>query len=293
MDSRMAVRLWGAAALATVALCMVVHLTSEQGALHRFSVLESSEPLKRNQLLSVEVPASQLASTHIGDIIHGKVRTQNLGAVSFTGAVTAGTQVSATRGAVTVKVLSDKYIAPGTSVSGSVGDAQFSGTVVNAASTQERLGNIETRVGALEAPAKKQVDNIKDEIGELNGRLRNLEGGMTMDERVDYLEKRIKELESRPPAFNPSLIKNNAEGFHFHGAIGPNTLEPKLDTVEQSIAQIEREPSEKDVVEPVRSRLDDLARRIDDISDGMNPRRMMGKLEKRVIALEHNAAKPE
>ncbi|KAJ1488211.1 hypothetical protein T484DRAFT_2125376 [Baffinella frigidus] len=290
----MMVRLWGATALVTVAMCVVVLLAGEQGAMHRAVVLESGgEPIQKNQLLSVEVPASQLASTNIGDIIHGKVRTQGLGMVSFTGAVTAGTEVSATRGAVTVKVLSDKYISPGTDVSGRVGDSMFSGTVVNAAGTQERLGNMETRVGALEAPAKKQVDDIKTEIGDLNGRLRDMEGGTTMEERVDYLEKRIKELETRPPAFNSAFIKNNEEGFHFHGAVGPNTLEPKLDTVEQSIAQMEHQPSEKDVIDPVRSRLDDVSRRLDEITDGLTPRKTMGELEKRAIALEHNAAKPE
>ena len=118
-----------------------------------------SVPLAPNSLLNVDVPASQLATTKIGDVVKGRVRT-SLGLVSWTGAITAGTTISPTQGCVTVKVISDKYIAPGTPVSGKVGNAAFIGTVVGSPNHQERMGNIERRLKALEPDNKEEVPII-------------------------------------------------------------------------------------------------------------------------------------
>ena len=111
-----------------------------------------------NNLLNVDVPVSQLASTKVGDIVQGQVKT-GLGLVSWTGAITAGTTISPTQGCVTVKVISDKYIAPGTPVSGKVGNAAFAGTVVGSPNHQERMGNIERRLKALEPDNKEEVNS--------------------------------------------------------------------------------------------------------------------------------------
>ncbi len=109
-----------------------------------------------NNLLNVDVPVSQLSTTKVGDIVQGQVTT-GLGLVSWKGAITAGTTISPTQGCVTVKIISDKYIAPGTPVSGSVGNAAFAGTVVGSPNHQERMGNIERRLKALEPDNKEEV----------------------------------------------------------------------------------------------------------------------------------------
>ena len=116
----------------------------------------SSMPIAPNNLLNVDVPVSQLANTKVGDVVQGQVSTGR-GLVSWTGAITAGTTVSPTQGCVTVKVISDKYIAPGTQVSGSVGNAAFVGTVVGSPNHQERMGNIERRLKSLEPDHKEEV----------------------------------------------------------------------------------------------------------------------------------------
>ena len=86
----------------------------------------------------MDVPAAQLATAKIGDIVQGQMARPL--AEGFHGEG-LGPQVSEATGAVTIRVLSDKYIQPGTVVSGRVGNAMFKGMVAQSPSEQEQLAD--------------------------------------------------------------------------------------------------------------------------------------------------------
>jgi hypothetical protein len=83
----------------------------------------------KGELLSIDVPASQLSQSRVGDVVKGKLAAADGGHFDFSGAIAGGTELSPTQGAVTIRVISDTYISPGTEVSGRVGNKMFSGTV--------------------------------------------------------------------------------------------------------------------------------------------------------------------
>jgi hypothetical protein len=284
----------GAAGVAVVcALAAVVLLGS--GALRRPGALlqlqlQGAAPAvpRKGALLSMDVPASQLAATKIGDIVHGKMKAA-AGEVAFTGQIAAGTRLSASKGAVTIRVMSDKYIQPGTPVSGRVGNSVFSGTVAQSPNDQERLANMEKRLAQLEEPAKGDIVDIHKQLQDFDGRLRQLEGSKTMEQRVDDLERKITQLENQKPGLDWRKIKYNREGFHFHGSIGPNMLEPSLNKVEENLSDVEKGPTPEEVVEPVATRLSDIEERINEVADEIRPKDKMAQMEKRLVALEKQA----
>jgi hypothetical protein len=110
---------------------------------------------------------------------------------------------------------------------------------------KERLANMEKRVSVLEAPTKTEVENLKTQLSSLQDRLERcvesafyffippvpnkkilqvgseiffndaeciyffgrLEGGQTMKERMEELQKRIEHLQNESPSLDSSLIK--------------------------------------------------------------------------------------
>eukprot|EP00287_Rhodomonas_sp_CCMP768_P011171 CAMPEP_0196717868 /NCGR_PEP_ID=MMETSP1091-20130531/1181_1 /TAXON_ID=302021 /ORGANISM="Rhodomonas sp., Strain CCMP768" /LENGTH=293 /DNA_ID=CAMNT_0042058373 /DNA_START=8 /DNA_END=889 /DNA_ORIENTATION=+ len=255
----------------------------------------NSMPIEKGQMLRVTLPASQVANTKVGSILKGTYRTQGLagGVVAFTGQVQSGTEISPSLGAVTVRVLSDKYITPGTPVSGRVGNSMFAGTVIGSPNTKERLADMEKRLSALEKPAKNQVVDLHDELHDVEGRLNRLEGKKTIKERVGELEDRIDNLEHTPPALDSNIIKDNEEGFHFHGHIGPNTVEPSVDQVESGLTAIEKAPGPAEAIRPVVNRLDEVSERVNELEDSTHPKKTIATLEKRLVALEKQVQDPE
>jgi len=175
-------------------------------------------------------------------------------------------------------------------VSGRVGNSLFSGTVINSPNTEERLGNLEKRLAAVEKPSKEQVRKLQETMRNMKRRVSAIEGTTTMKDRITHLEKRIFQVQHRARGLSASLFKDNAEGFHFHGAIGPNTLMPKVDRMEAGIAAAERQPDPAKVVRPIMRRLERMEDRIDDITtQEEHPRDTVTKLERRLVKLERQA----
>eukprot|EP00291_Cryptomonas_curvata_P026347 CAMPEP_0172175392 /NCGR_PEP_ID=MMETSP1050-20130122/14200_1 /TAXON_ID=233186 /ORGANISM="Cryptomonas curvata, Strain CCAP979/52" /LENGTH=288 /DNA_ID=CAMNT_0012847485 /DNA_START=158 /DNA_END=1024 /DNA_ORIENTATION=+ len=248
-------------------------------------------PIAPNNLLNVDVPVSQLANTKVGDVVQGQVSTA-LGLVSWTGAITAGTTVSPTQGCVTVKVISDKYIAPGTQVSGSVGNAAFVGTVVGSPNHQERMGNIERRLKALEPDHKEEVLLLRSRLKKLGKELRRLEGHKTVAERMEALEKQIIELEKNPPAEDTATFSGNIAGMHFVGGVSPigrNGLSQRMDRIEDRLSKIEQRPTPKDYMKPAEERLAGLEARVAALTrDGglVKAKQQMAAMERDLARLE-------
>ena len=173
--------------------------------------------------------------------------------------------------------------------SGRVGNSVFSGTVAQSPNDQERLANMEKRLAQLEEPAKGDIVDIHKQLQDFDGRLRQLEGSKTMEQRVDDLERKITQLENQKPGLDWRKIKYNREGFHFHGSIGPNMLEPSLNKVEENLSDVEKGPTPEEVVEPVATRLSDIEERINEVADEIRPKDKMAQMEKRLVALEKQA----
>jgi hypothetical protein len=177
-----------------------MHAASEGGGSVALDQL-SGAGVHTGSLINVEVPMQQLAGVKSGDIVKGKN-----GDLSWTGAVTKDSTLSPTQGCVTVRVISDKYIAPGTPVSGKVGDAAFMGTVVGAPNFQERIGSMERRISALEPSAKGSVTALKNKLDRMKRSLSRMEGHKTIEERMEELSKRVIDLERRPVIPSPPRL---------------------------------------------------------------------------------------
>eukprot|EP00287_Rhodomonas_sp_CCMP768_P013415 CAMPEP_0196719988 /NCGR_PEP_ID=MMETSP1091-20130531/2870_1 /TAXON_ID=302021 /ORGANISM="Rhodomonas sp., Strain CCMP768" /LENGTH=310 /DNA_ID=CAMNT_0042061089 /DNA_START=76 /DNA_END=1008 /DNA_ORIENTATION=+ len=243
----------------------------------------------KNQMLHIDVPIQQLATTKVGDIVKGKMKAGNNGELAWTGAITADTTISPQQGCVTVRVISDKYIAPGTPVSGTVGDSGFMGTVVGSPNNQERVGNIERRLEALEPSANEKVNDMKRKLNKLKRKLFKLEGHKTVEQKMEELEKRVVELERRPPTTGGLNFAGNVAGFHFTGALGTRGIAPRIDKIDSRISAMEARPKPTDAAKPVEDKIDDLNERLDDLTDDdgtFTYKQEMAELEKRLCDLE-------
>eukprot|EP00960_Hanusia_phi_P025612 745764-Hanusia_phi.AAC.3 len=192
------------------------------------SSLMNTQLFASSHQLHIDVPITQLAQTRIGDIVKGRMLTDQNGKrayVNWMGTITADTAISPKQGCITVKVISDKYIAPGTPVSGTVGNAGFLGTVVGSPNNLQRIGNIERRLEALEPRSRGEVQALQRKVKRLKRQLDHLEGHKTVQERLLELEKRIVELEKRPvsclhnshaltiPVFSPQKMRWLSQGM--------------------------------------------------------------------------------
>ena len=148
---------------------------------------------------------------------------------------------------------------------------------------------MEKRLAVIEKPANDQVRKLQDTVRNFKRRVSAIEGTATMKDRIAVLEKRIFRLQHRSHGLDASLFKDNAEGFHFHGAIGPNKLSPAVDKMEARVAAAERLPGPEQVVRPVMRRLDRIELRVNDLLAGEHPRDTAAKLERRLAKLEKQA----
>ena len=176
----------------------------------------SGGPVYPGEMLSINVPATQLAHSSIGEEVKGSVPAAGGGKVDFTGKIAEGTSLCSgcPVGAVTVRVISDKYVAPGTTVEGLVAGKPFTGTVTDAASDNQRLSGMEQRLSTLEGPHKKQIQDLAHELAGFESRLSKLEGHKTIKERIGDLQDRLDHLKyhvSADPSIHPLGMTTMAE----------------------------------------------------------------------------------
>jgi hypothetical protein len=242
--------------------------------------------------IHIDVPVQQLASTRVGDIVKGKMlatAAQGGGYIHWTGAITADTVVSPQQGCVTVRVISDKYIPPGTPVSGKVGSAGFMGTVVGAPNNQERVGNIERRLEALEPAAKGEVKSLKKKLARMNRELEHLEGKKSITERLVDAEKRLVELEKSPPSKHGLVFSGNIAGLHFVGTLGKRDLADRIDRIDARITAIQSRPKPVEFAKPIEKKVQELEDRMADLSTEngkFSAKQEMAEMEERLSALE-------
>jgi len=277
-------------ALCSVALCSFAALSLSSGVIP--AELAQLSRLGVGHHLHIDVPIQQLASTRVGDIVKGKMLAsaqQGGGYIHWTGAITADTTVSPQQGCVTVRVISDKYIPPGTPVSGTVGSAGFMGTVVGAPNNQERVGNIERRLEALEPAAKSTVEALKKKLARMNRQLAHLEGKKSIPERMVDLEKRLVEVEKRPPSKTGLVFSGNVAGLHFVGTLGSRSLADRIDRIDARITAIQSRPKPVEFAKPIMKKVEELEDRMADLSSDngkFTAKSEMAEIEERLGALE-------
>uniref|UniRef100_A0A6U6ECI3 Uncharacterized protein n=1 Tax=Guillardia theta TaxID=55529 RepID=A0A6U6ECI3_GUITH len=255
----------------------------------------STQLLASNHQLHIDVPIKQLAETRVGDIVKGRMLSDTNGAkryVNWMGTITADTVISPKQGCITVRVISDRYIAPGTPVSGTVGSAGFLGTVVGSPNHLQRIGSIERRLEALEPRSRGEVQALQRKVKRLKRQLDHLEGHKTVQERLLEMEKRIVELEKRPPSENALVFSGNVAGMHFTGAVGPTDypdLASRIDKIDGRIAALENRPKPSEAVQPIKEKIRELEARLDDLTspEGLvTAKNEMAEMEKRLSELE-------
>ena len=119
----------------------------------------AGDPIPAGHVIHVDVPGSALQSLRVGATIQGKVNkqmlrqdgTEAINAVDFVGKVRSLQMITVQgkvqsnvlgqpdEGVVSVKLMSDHYVAPGTAVTGMVAGKIFKGVVTSAPSIQDRM----------------------------------------------------------------------------------------------------------------------------------------------------------
>jgi hypothetical protein len=286
---------------AALSLCALLVQTFEESRGERLqgnviSLLQagagSADSLHKGSLVSIDVPITQLSSTRVGDQVKGSMPVGGGagGMLAWTGQITEHTVISPKQGCVTVRVISDKYIAPGTQVSGTVGGHAFMGTVTKSPNKLARIGNIERRLSQLEPQSKKGIDAMKEKLEEMEKKLQALEGHQTMDQKVKALETHIVDLERRPPSSDGLLFDGNAAGFHFVGALGEtNDMRNRIDSLDSRLSALEGRDAPEQAVKPLDDKLDEMEKRLDKLtgSEGRIAQRMeMKELATRLHKIE-------
>uniref|UniRef100_A0A7S0YFT1 Uncharacterized protein n=1 Tax=Hemiselmis tepida TaxID=464990 RepID=A0A7S0YFT1_9CRYP len=230
-----------------------------------------------------------MGSTKVGDQVQGSL-PQGAGSLAWTGKITQHVVISPKQGCVTVRVVSDKYIAPGTKVNGMVGGNNFQGTVTQAPNKFARIGNIERRLGALEPANRGRMERMKAKLEKMDRKLMRLEGHKTIQEKVDDLEKEIVALEKRPPTPHGMLFAGNVAGFHFTGSLGKTDgFRRRVDRLDARLSNLEARESPGEVAKPLQKMASRIERRLDELQgDGgrLTQRKELAGLEKRLREVE-------
>lgn len=166
---------------------------------------------------------------------------------------------------MTIKVVSDKYIAPGTPVSGKVGGKAFMGTVTGAPNKQRRMGQIERRLSQLEPGSRGKLGRMREKLARMDAQLWKLEGHKTVEERIQEMEKRIVDLERRPPSKHSLAFAGNVAGFHFLGSLGhTDAFRTRIDRLDARLAALEDRKTPAENALPMEKALDGLEAKLDE-----------------------------
>jgi len=289
----------------------MVDLTAQQRrnalAAPTTALAASSEPIPPGHVIHVDMPKAAMAKLKVGGIVKGKVREPMLAAdgskqfdtVDFTGkvrslqAITVQGKIQSNvlgepdEGVVSVKLLSDQFVAPGTAVSGMVAGKIFKGIVTKAPSFDERLDEAEKRVRELAPPVCGEMCKLEREIAMVGKRIKEFKASEGLRKETARLEKRMHRLENPPPPPETVAILGNWAGFKFdfpEGEEGPNIYGSRIDTLAKSM---EEAPNANDYIkaaEPIYERTRALEKKLNDLQ-GLKTYKERMDLLKQEIAL--------
>lgn len=245
--------------------------------------------VRDGSVLDIDVPIQQLSSTKVGDTVQGTL-PQGVGSLAWTGKITQHVVISPRQGCVTVQVLSDRYIAPGTEVNGMLGGKNFKGTVTGAPTNLARIGNIERRLGALEPSNHGRIDKLKAKLDRVDIQLESLEGHKTVQQHIEEIEKELVTLEQRPPVKNGMLFAGNVADFSFQGSLGHNDgFRRRVDRLDARLSAIEGRSDPTQAAKPLYKMVSMLENRLKNLQGyGGRVQQMkhMANLEERLAKIE-------
>ncbi|KAJ1494630.1 hypothetical protein T484DRAFT_1877322 [Baffinella frigidus] len=278
------------------------------------ALASSSDPIPPGHVIHVDMPQSAMQKLKVGSIVKGKVREPMLAAdgqkqfdtVDFTGkvrslqAITVQGKIQSNilgepdEGVVSVKLLSDQFVAPGTAVSGMVAGKIFKGVVTKAPSFDERMDEAEKRVRELAPPICGEMCQLEREIAMVGKRIKEFKASKNLRKETAALEKRMHRLEHPAPPPETVAILGNWAGFKFdfpEGEEGPNIYGSRIDVLAKSMATA---PSVDDYVkaaEPIYAKTRALEKKLDDLQGLKSYSERMELLKKELAAVDNCISK--
>jgi hypothetical protein len=241
-------------------------LSARGGGLAATTSLASTggDPIPPGHVIHVNVPRSAMQSLKVGSVVKGKVNkqmlrqdgTEAINAVDFVGKVRSLEMITVQgkvqsnvmgepdEGVVSVKLMSDHFVAPGTPVTGMVAGKIFKGVVTRAPSIQDRMDEAEKRLRELAPPVCDEICKLEREIEFTQKRIDDFKASRKLRRMSEALEKRVDKLAHPPPPPEKVAILGNWAGFRFDVPDGPDIFEPRITKMKDRLDSIPTEYSE-------------------------------------------------
>jgi len=266
----------------------------------------ASDPIPVGHIIHVNVPRSAMQSLKIGSMIKGKVNKQMLrqdgteavNAVDFVGKVRSLQMITVQgkvqsnvmgepdEGVVSVKLMSDHFVAPGTAVTGMVAGKIFKGVVTRAPSIQDRMDEAEKRLRELAPPVCDEICKLEKEIEMTQKRIDDFKASRKLRKISEALEKRVDKLANPPPPPEHVAILGNWAGFKFDlPGDGPNIFEPRITKMKDRLDEIPKEYSE--IMSPLYKATQKLEKQLDNVEGLKTYRQRVTRMKYELHEMEH------
>mmetsp|Transcript_18558 Transcript_18558/g.42369 ORF Transcript_18558/g.42369 Transcript_18558/m.42369 type:complete len:453 (-) Transcript_18558:2216-3574(-) len=207
-------------------------------------------------IVHLNVPLKDIAGLRVGATMKGKTAmlaadgTSPINAKDFTGKVRSLQMITVQgkiqsdvlgepdEGVVSVKLLTDQFVAPGTAVTGMVAGKVFKGVVTKAPSLENRLDEAEKRMREMAPPVCDEICKLEKEIQKTQRRIQDYKDSRHLRKEADALEKRMDALEKPHPPPETVAILGNWAGFKFELPDGPNSYAPRVENIESRMDEI-------------------------------------------------------
>ena len=264
----------------------------------------AGDPIPAGHVIHVDVPGSALQSLRVGATIKGKVNkqmlrqdgTEAINAVDFVGKVRSLQMITVQgkvqsnvlgepdEGVVSVKLMSDHYVAPGTPVTGMVAGKIFKGVVTKAPSIQDRMDEAEKRMRELAPPVCDEICKLEREIELTQKRIDDFKASRKLRKISEALEKRVDKLAHPPPPPEKVAILGNWAGFKFNLPAGPSVFAPRISQMSQRLGEIPKDFTS--VMAPLYKKTQKLEKTVDHLEGLKNYNERMKLLKEELEATE-------
>jgi hypothetical protein len=271
----------------------------------------SGDPIPVGQVIHVNVPKSALKSLKVGSEIKGRVNKQMLrqdgteavNAVDFVGKVRSLQMITVQgkvqsnimgepdEGVVSVKLMSDHYVAPGTPVTGMVAGKIFKGVVTTAPSIEDRMDEAEKRLRELAPPVCDEICKLEKEIELTQKRIDDFKASRKLRKMSEKLEKRVDKLANPPPPPEKVAILGNWAGFKFNLPDGPDIFGPRISKMTERLDSIPKEYS--DIMAPLYKATQKLEKKLDKVEGLKTYRQRVTRMQYELDEMERCIAEAD
>lgn len=262
------------------------------------------DPIPVGHVIHVDVPKSAMQSLKVGSEIKGRVNkqmlrqdgTEAINAVDFVGKVRSLQMITVQgkvqsnvmgepdEGVVSVKLMSDHYVAPGTPVTGMVAGKIFKGVVTRAPSIEDRMDEAEKRLRELAPPVCDEICKLEKEIELTQKRIDDFKASRKLRKMSEKLEKRVDKLANPPPPPEKVAILGNWAGFKFDLPDGPNVFGPRISKMTERLDSIPKEYS--DIMAPLYKATQKLEKKLDKVEGLKTYRQRVARMQYELDEME-------